>query len=144
MQDMFGQDGVKTEGSGTGSPPATGGGTMTATTPVATAPVAAAPVVAAPTVQQAVDKAVAQANANAVVTTDPHAVHGVVLAANSPKVLSSTGAGAGIGFLLGGPPGALLGAGIGFVSEKWQIAGGPSGLWNKVVTKVKTLTHPTG
>jgi hypothetical protein len=144
MHDMFGQDGVKTEGAGTGTPPPTGGGTMTATapTPVAVAPVAA-PVAALPTLDQTVAKAVGKANADAVVATDPHAVHHVVLAAASPKVLGSTGAGAGIGFLLGGPPGALLGAGIGFVSEKWQIAGGPSGVLAKVKAKWQAIAKPT-
>jgi hypothetical protein len=139
MRDVFGTDQTGTEGN-PGVPPTTAtGGVMTATapSPLATADVAVGP---KPTLQQATDKAIAKAGADATVATDPHAVHAVKIAANSPKSLSSTGAGAAAGFLLGGPPGALLGAGLGFLSERYQIGGGPSSWWGKAVAKVKSIT----
>lgn len=128
MKDVFGTDGVNSDGS-TAAPPPAG--------PALPPPAAATAAAAQPTLQQAVDKAVAKAQADAAVATDPNAVHAVKLAATAPIVLGSTGAGAGIGFLLGGPPGAAIGAGVGWVAERYQIGGGPFGkVWNKIKNKL--------
>jgi hypothetical protein len=87
---------------------------------------------------QAEDKATEKAKADAVVATDPHATHSVKLAVTSPKVMTGTGTGALIGLAVGGPPGAAIGAGIGFLTERYQIAGGPIG---KVYDKITGLFH---
>jgi len=127
MRDYFGQDPPSSDGSPVPPPP------MPDPTPVAVAPGTTAP-----TLQQSVDKAVAKAGADAVVATDPHATHSVKLAATAPPVLGATAAGAGIGFLAGGPPGAAVGAAAGWVIERYQIGGGPiRTLW----VKVKTHLH---
>lgn len=81
-------------------------------------------------------KADAKATADATVATDPHAVHSVNSMPKSPKTLTSAAAGAGIGFLFGGPIGAALGGAAGYVIENKRIAGGPVG---KIMDKVKAL-----
>ena len=102
---------------------------------VAAAAPAAPPVV---TPQQAIDKIDAKAKSDTTVAADPHAVHHVKLLASSPKAWGSTAAGAGIGFIFGGPPGALIGAVIGHVVERYQIAGGPIGkIWDKIKPAAK-------
>lgn len=90
--------------------------------------------------QTAEQKADAKATADATVATDPSAVHAVHTVGTSGKAMGSTAVGAGVGFMLGGPPGALVGAGIGWVAEKYRIAGGPWGkLWDFGKAKVEAL-----
>jgi len=157
MQDHFGQDGITTEGtdagSGTPASATTAGGTMLAPAPAAAPAVAptatpATPPPAPVTIDQALAKATAKASADATVAAVPAAVHSVKLAPNAPIVIGSTAAGAGIGMMLGGPPGAALGAGIGWVTERYQIAGGPWGrVWNKLKGwggKLKSDVLPSG
>jgi hypothetical protein len=113
------------------------------------ASVAATPApAAAPTLQQAVDKAQAKQAADVKVATDPHAVHAVRVAALAPKTLGSTAAGALIGSAILPGPGTLLGAGAGWLAERYQIGGGPWGkLWDKGTAMVKKATgkaHPAG
>lgn len=124
MRDVFGQDSTTISEGAPTPPPVVNLPPLQATPNLGTAPVAAAPAVA-PTLQQAVDKATAKAGADAIVATDPNAVHSVKLAATAPPVLGATAAGAGIGFVVGGPPGAAVGAGVGWVMERYQIGGGP-------------------
>ena len=81
-------------------------------------------------------KADAKSTADAVVATDPHAVHAVQTIGTSSKALTSTAVGAGIGLVMGGPPGAAVGALIGWGVEKYRVAGGPIG---KLFDKVKSL-----
>lgn len=84
----------------------------------------------------------AKATADATVATDPHAVHAVNTAPTSPKALSSAAVGAGAGFMLGGPPGALVGAGVGWLVEHKRIAGGPVGkAWDWIQAKREGLMH---
>lgn len=133
MEDAFGTDGVMTEGMGTSDPAvaamAQGTGGMTATAPVpAPVPVAAAPAAAAqPTLQQTINKATAKAEADAKVGTDPNALHHVKLAPLAPINIGAAAAGAMIGSALFPGPGTLVGALAGYVSERWQIGGGPVG-----------------
>ena len=136
MRDVFGTDaGTVSEGAPAADAPAP------LAVPAAHPAVAAAsaPVVSAhegaPTLQQAVDKATAKKDADTVVAADPHATHHVKLASLAPSVLGSTATGAAIGMGLGGPPGAALGAGVGFFVEKFQIAGGPFG---KLIVTIKS------
>ena len=66
------------------------------------------------------------------------------LAPAAPIVLGSTAVGAGIGMALGGPPGALVGAGIGWVTQRYHIAGGPWGhLWHEMKRSYKKLSGQT-
>ena len=95
--------------------------TTTTTDPTATAPATTA------TAAVAEQKADAKATADATVATDPSAIHAVQTIATSGKALGSAGTGAAAGFLIGGPPGALVGAGAGWIVEKYRIAGGPFG-----------------
>jgi len=137
--DMFGADGVVSE-SATATPPPDAAPTPA---PAAPAPAAASPAAAgtpAPTLQQAVDKAVAKTEADKAVQANPDATHHVKLAPLAPVVLGSTAAGAGIGFAVGGPPGAAVGAGLGWLAERYQIGGGPFGI---AVNKVKALFNKT-
>ena len=135
--DMFGQDNITSDGTPSVDPTAAASDAVAATPP--SAPLAST-AGAAPTVQQAVDKATAKVTADAAVATDPHAVHHVKLAPAAPTVLGSTATGAGIGFLVGGPPGAAVGAGIGWVAERYQIGGGPVGkIWGGIK---KRFQHP--
>jgi hypothetical protein len=129
--DMFGADAPSE--SATATPPA----------PPAPAPPAApaaapppAPAGAAPNLEQTANKAVAKADADKTVAAVPEASHHVKLEPLAPTVLASTATGAGVGFLVAGPPGALIGAGIGWVAERYQIAGGPVG---KAIAKIKSL-----
>jgi hypothetical protein len=119
--------------------------------PVVTAPPAAAPVVPppapgtpAPTLTQAVAKAQGLAAANAVVASNPNAIHAAIIAGTAPGVLGAAATGAGVGMLMGGPPGAAIGAGIGWLTERYQIAGGPIGKsWAWLKTKfVKPAAPP--
>ena len=133
MHDMFGQDaGNISEGAPAVAPPASPAA-VAAATPV---PVGGPPAGAAPTLAQAVDKAVAKQAADATVAADPHAVHHVKLAPLAPNALGATAAGALIGSAILPGPGTLIGAGVGYVSERWQIGGG---LFGKSVNKVKTV-----
>jgi len=136
MRDTFGQEPISE--SATATPPAPAPAPAPAATAPATtaAPTAAAPTTGAPTLQQAVDKAVAKTEADKAVQADPNAMHHVKMAPLAPVVLGSTAAGAGIGFMVAGPPGAAVGAGLGWLAERYQIAGGPFGL---AVDKVKSL-----
>lgn len=122
MRDVFGADtGTISEGAPAAAPPAPA---MTSTgVPLATAP---APGTASPTLAQAVDKAVAKASADKTVATDPQATHAVNLSATHPNVLGATAAGAAAGSFIPGI-GTAVGAAIGFVSSKYQIAGDPLG-----------------
>lgn len=104
--------------------------------PTQAAAAAPAPTGAAPSLPQAVEKAVAKAEADKIVAATPEASHHVKLDPLAPVVLGSTAAGAGIGFFLGGPPGALVGAGVGWVAERYQIGGG---LFGKAVARIKSL-----
>jgi len=82
--------------------------------------------------KEAEAKADAKAQADHVVATEPHAVHGVKMMFGSPTVIASTVTGAGIGALAGGPPGALVGAVVGNLVERHRVMGGPVGwLWSK-------------
>jgi hypothetical protein len=129
MRDTFGADAPSE--SATAAPPAP------APAPAPAAPAAAppaAPAGPAPTLQQAVDKAVAKSDADKAVAAMPEATHHIKLDPLAPTVLGSAATGAGIGFWLGGPPGALVGAGIGWVAERYQIGGG---LFGKAVAKIK-------
>jgi hypothetical protein len=126
MRDYFGQDDLQSDGAPVPPP------TLPAATPTV------APGTTAPTLQQSVDKAVAKAGADAVVATDPHAVHSVKLAATAPPVLGATAAGAGVGFMVGGPPGAAVGAAAGWVMERYQIGGGPV---RKIWVHIKKHLH---
>ncbi len=92
----------------------------------------------APTPQQSVDKAQAKVTADQAVATDPHAVHAVNIAPAAPTTIGSAATGAGIGFLMGGPPGALVGGAIGWAAERYQIAGGPFG---KAASWLKNKAH---
>ena len=144
MRDMFGQDTATISEGAPTPPPVVNLPALAATPNLGTGPVAASPL-GAPTLQQAVDKAVAKAGADAVVATDPNAVHAVKMSATAPPVLTATAAGAGIGLLVGGPPGAALGAGVGWVVERYQIGGGPiRKLWVKVRTWHHKATQPAG
>ena len=79
------------------------------------------------------ERAPGAAHADVVVATDPNAVHAVKLGATAPTVLGSTAAGAAIGMVVGGPPGAAVGAGIGWVTERYHIGGGFFGKgWGKL------------
>lgn len=131
MRDMFGQDtGTISEGAPPATPPA----------PVSAGPVAvaAAPAPAAgtpaPSLQQAVDKAVSKATADQAVASNPHATYAVKLAATAPSVLGSTVAGAAIGTAILPGPGTAVGALVGFVTEKYNIFGGPVGKLAAFVT----------
>ena len=141
--DSFGDDTPTISESATTAPPVPGAITGTSSTPAIAPAAAVASLPAAPTLQQAVDKAVAKAGADAVVATDPHAVHSVKLAPLAPTVLGSTAAGAAIGTAIFPGPGTLVGAGAGWLVERYQIGGGPFG---KVAKKVKAtwLKHKTG
>ena len=126
MRDYFGQDAPEQDGTPVAAPADT-------TPPVPAAAPAAAAGTPAPSLQQAVDKAMAKQKADVVVATDPNAVHAVKLAATAPTVLGSTAAGAAIGMVVGGPPGAAVGAGIGWVTERYHIGGGFFGKgWGKL------------
>lgn len=147
MRDVFGAEGITTDGTTAADPGVAamaagmGGMTATAATPTAITPVAAAPTGAkAPTLQQAVDKAVAKAGADAKVATDPNAVHSVRLAVAAPIVVGATAAGALIGSAILPGPGTAIGAGVGWLTERYQIAGGPWGrLWGWTKGKVPLL-----
>lgn len=104
----------------------------TGTTPTtAVAPALPPPAAAATTAAVAEQKADAKATADATVAVDPTAIHAVQTITKSGKSLGSTATGALAGLAIGGPPGALVGAGVGFVVEKYRIAGGPFGkLWD--------------
>jgi hypothetical protein len=80
-----------------------------------------------PVVEKAVDKAEAKAEADAKVATETHTTHGVRTMIKSPDIVASTITGAGIGALYGGPPGAVIGAGIGYLVERYRVLGGPVG-----------------
>ena len=86
-------------------------------------------------------KSDAKATADATVATDPHAVHAVATLPASPKALTSTAVGAGVGLVLAGPPGALLGAGVGWLVERYRVLGGPAGKLYDAV-KAKLEKHP--
>lgn len=116
MRDVFGADAPATDGTPAAVSPAAQAAAATA---------AAAPGAAAapkpPTLAQAAEKAVAKAAADVKVATDPQAKHSVQLEATHPNVLGATLAGAAIGSAVP-VVGTLLGAAIGFVSSKYQIA----------------------
>lgn len=76
--------------------------------------------------KQHVAKAAAKAAADKTVATDPNAVHATQLTVKSPKVWFGTLAGATLGGI-GGPVGIGVGAGLGFLVERYQILGGPIG-----------------
>lgn len=142
--DSFGDDTPTLSESATADAPVSPAAALAATpvglaaSPAIKPAAAVAGLPAAPTLQQAVDKAVAKAGADAVVASDPHAVHHVKLAPLAPSVLGSTATGALIGSAILPGPGTLVGAGIGYVAERWQIGGGPFG---KVAGKVKGIWH---
>lgn len=93
--------------------------------------------------QVAEQKADAKAQADATVSTDPHAVHAVQTMPTSPKALGSTAVGAGVGLVLGGPPGAAVGALVGWGVEKYRVAGGPVGkLWDWIQSKRHAAAAP--
>jgi pyruvate dehydrogenase E2 component (dihydrolipoamide acetyltransferase) len=144
MHDMFGQDAGNISESATATPPAPAATPAAPAPAAATAPAtaAAATPAAAPTLQQAVDKAVAKTEADKAVQADPNAMHHVKLAPFAPTVLGSTATGAAIGFGLGGPPGAAVGAGLGWLAERYQIAGGPFGVAASKVKALFTKTPP--
>lgn len=142
--DQFGDDTAPGPSeSTTTAPPVPGAVTGTSSTPALTPAAAVAGAPAAPTLQQAVDKAVAKASADAIVATVPTAVHSVKLAPLAPTVLGSTAAGAAIGTAIFPGPGTLVGAGAGWLVERYQIGGGPFG---KVARKAHAtwLKHKTG
>jgi hypothetical protein len=92
--------------------------------------------------QTAEVKADAKATADATVATDEQAVHGVQTMGKSPKALGSAAVGAGIGLVMAGPPGALVGAGVGWAIEKYRVAGGPVGkLWDKLAARFGKGAH---
>jgi len=128
MRDFFGADAPATEGA---IPPA-------AAAPVAAAAAVQAAVASTPTVQQVVDKAVAKSTADAKVASDPHTVHSTRTAPLAPKVLGSTAAGAVIGSMILPGPGTAIGAGVGWLAERYNIGGGPFG---KLIDKVKPAFH---
>lgn len=137
-RDMFGAEtGTISESATATAPPAPAEVAAAA----ATAAPAAAPAAGAPTLQQAVDKAVAKTEADKAVAASPHAFHHVQLSATAPVVLGAAAAGAGIGFMVGGPPGAAIGAAIGFVEEKYQLVSG--GILGTVIAKGKALFNKT-
>lgn len=131
--DVFGADAPAISEGGAMASPAT----APAAAPAATS--AAAPAAAAPakpmTLDQAASKAVAKAKADDKVQTDPGAVHAVNLEATHPSVLGATIAGAVAGSFLP-VVGTGIGALIGFVSSKYQIAGDPLGKVAAPVGKV--------
>jgi hypothetical protein len=98
---------------------------MANTAPTGTVPSATAAPALTPAQINA--KADAKAASDATVAVDPSAVHAVNTLPTSGKAVGSAGVGAGVGFLVGGPLGALLGLGAGWVIEKYRIAGGPVG-----------------
>lgn len=95
-------------------------------------------------------KADAKAATDATVATDPSAIHAPNSLPLSKKSLSSAAVGAGVGFMMAGPPGALVGGGIGWLVEKYRIAGGPVGKAMDVVekkvaaAKAKAAAKPAG
>jgi len=131
MRDHFGAD-APSEGSTSTPPPPP---VVAAPAPVVPPP---APGTPTPTLQQAVDKAVAKADADAKVAADPHAKHSVVLGIAAPTNLVGAAGGAGLGFLLGGPPGAAVGAAVGYLAERYQVGGGPITF---IKTRVGKLFH---
>jgi hypothetical protein len=149
MRDHFGQDGTTTDGTPAADPTAADPTAVSPAVGLAASPVIApAPAVAslpaAPTLQQAVNKAVAKADSDAIVATVPDATHHTKLEPCSPIVLGSTAVGAGIGALVGGPPGAAAGAAIGWLSERYMVLGGPLGkVWEGLRHGVKKITAST-
>ena len=128
MKDMFGQDtDTISEGAPAATPPAPVAAVAPAATVVASTAAAPAPGTPAPTLQQSVDKAVSKATADATVASNPHAVYSTKLSAVAPTVLGSTVAGAAIGTAILPGPGTAVGALVGFVTEKYNIFGGPVG-----------------
>ncbi len=140
--DSFGDDTATISESATAPSPVPGAITGTSATPAITPAAAVAGLPKAPTLQQAVDKAVAKASADAIVAIDPHATHSVKKAPLAPAVLGSTATGALIGSAILPGPGTLLGAGIGWGMERYNIAGGPFG---KVAGHIRStwLKHKT-
>lgn len=132
MRDMFGAD-TPTISEGAPAAPVPSPTAGLSASPAITPAAAVAGLPAAPTLQQAVDKAVAKADADQKVATDPNAVHHVKLAPLAPSVLGSTATGALIGSAILPGPGTAVGAGIGWLVERYQIGGGPFG---KVAGKV--------
>lgn len=147
MRDVFGADAPAISEGTTKTP---GPSVIAAAASAVPAPPGAvpapAPGTAVPTLQQAVDKAVAKAQSDQQVAADPHATHAVKLAVAAPTVLGSAAAGAVIGSALFPGPGTLVGAGLGWALERYQIGGGPFGkLWGKVksgLQRVGTLPTP--
>jgi hypothetical protein len=130
MRDMFGTDSGAPSESATVDVPA-----ATAPAPAST-PAATTPAAGAPTLQQAVNKAVAKGDADKIVNANPDATHHVKLAPLSKPVIGATAAGAALGALVAGPVGAVVGAGVGFVQERYQVAGG---LATRVIAKIKSF-----
>jgi len=116
--------------------PPTGTTPTTAVAPAVPPPAPATDTTAAVAEQ----KADAKASADATVATDPTAIHAVQTIATSGKALGSTATGAVAGLMIAGPPGALVGAGAGWIVEKYRIAGGPFGKVSDWV-KAKWAAH---
>jgi hypothetical protein len=139
MRDVFGADGIQSDGATAAPPMPSMAATVPAPVPVAAVAAAAAPTGPTPTLKQAVDKAVSKASADATVAADPNATHHVKLAPLAPQVVGSTGTMAAAGFLFGGPVGAAIGAGAGWLMSRYQIAGDPvHKVWLKVKSKIPT------
>lgn len=136
MRDVFGADAAPSESSTSTAPSPAPAATTVVTVPAPSLVPAPAPGSTPPTLSQSVDKAVAKAESDVVVATDPNAVHHVKLAATAPMALGGGAAGAGIGFFCGGPVGAAVGGGIGYLAERYQVMGGPLTV---ILAKVKGL-----
>jgi hypothetical protein len=128
MKDMFGDDTATiSEGAPAATPPPVLPATGAAPVAVVSSAPAPAPGTPAPSLQQSVDKAVSKATADATVASNPHATYSTKLSAAAPTVLGSTAAGALIGTAILPGPGTAVGALVGFVTEKYNIFGGPVG-----------------
>ena len=80
-----------------------------------------------PLAETAEKKAEAKMVADVAVATEHDALHGVKTMIKSPAVTASAVTGAAIGAMAGGPPGALIGAGVGYLVERHRVLGGPVG-----------------
>lgn len=128
-RDFFGADSATiSEGGAAAQPgPVTGAPQALQAVPnVALPALQPSPAIPAAAVIPPADKAVAKAQADATVATDPGAKHSVELSAAHPNVLGATAAGALAGSFIPGL-GTLVGGLIGFASSKYQIAGDPLG-----------------